>query len=153
MRYRRFRRKDDEKFEKFFFYLFLFLLLVWVSGYFFNRGEHVAATVPKIDNIYYGISIQVLNGCGVKGVSQAFAEMLRAGGFTVDYFGNASSMDYPETILLDRKGNRAKALLITNFLGLDSLDVIIQRASEFVYTDFVLIIGRDYKRYLKKEGV
>lgn len=143
--------KRESIIERFFVYFFLLLLVVWISGYFFNRGEKVNRL--SVDSIYKGISVQVLNGCGVKGISQVLSELLRAEGFTVDNFGNASSMDYPETIILDRKGNRSKAMALADFLGLDSSFVVLQRASDFVYTDLVLIIGKDYKRYFKREGL
>jgi len=134
--------------EKLGFFILLGVLLLWVAGYFFNPKTSrvkLQSAIPA-NGI---IRIQVLNGCGIKGLSQIFAEHLRAQGFYVD-IGNAQSRDYPETILLDRKGKKEEAKAIAGILGLDTTSVLLERSSSFVYPDFVLIIGRDYRKYLKK---
>ena len=86
------------------------------------------------------VIVEVLNGCGLPGVAERVAERLRDGGFDVMFIGNADDFDYAGTLVVDRSGDRSKALAVARALG--DASVICQMSSA-AFVDATVVIGAD----------
>lgn len=102
-------------------------------------GEAVSA-VPSIGRI------QVLNGCGVPGAADRMTDFLRARKFNVANTGNASSWNYPSTLVVSSSKNLTVAGLIAAALRTDHL--VLMRKEDHAY-DVTVIIGPDWEERIK----
>ncbi len=91
------------------------------------------------------VTVLVLNGCGVSGVGQKAARQLRALGFDVVDYRNADAFDYSETIVVDRAGDMGSALNVARNVKTGN---VIQQIQETPLEDVVVIVGKDYERFL-----
>lgn len=95
------------------------------------------------------ISILVLNGCGAEGIGFRTAKHLRGLGFDVVDFQNADGFGYDETIVVDRSGDMGSAMNVARELRTPN---VIQQLQATPLEDVVVIVGRDYERYLGEAG-
>ncbi len=95
--------------------------------------------------------IEVLNGCGIKGIALKFTDFLRRNGFDVIETGNYTLLgmrksdyyfDVRETIVIDRSEKLSPARDVARILGTDN---IIKQISSDLMVDVTVIIGKDYK--------
>ena len=95
--------------------------------------------------------IEVLNGCGIKGIALKLTDFLRRNGFDVIETGNYTLLgmrkddyyfDMRETIVIDRSGQLSPAEDVARILGTDN---IIKQYSSELMVDVTVIIGKDYK--------
>ena len=86
------------------------------------------------------VVVEILNGCGRSGVAEQVASHLRGCGFDVMYVGNADDFEFAETIVVDRTGDRDKALAVAAALG--DVPVVDQVSSAF-FVDVTVILGDD----------
>lgn len=91
------------------------------------------------------IQIEVLNGCGVDGIANAYTGLLRKNGFDVVETGNFETFDLQETIIISRSGVMANAYRVANALGV-SEDNVIRESSPDFYLDVSVIIGHDFEK-------
>lgn len=91
------------------------------------------------------IQIEVLNGCGVPGIANAYTGLLRKNGFDVVETGNFETFDLQETIIISRSGVMDNAYRVANALGVSSENVIRESSSDF-YLDVSVIIGKDFEK-------
>lgn len=111
-----------------------------------NQKEQLALDLYE-ENPILDIKIEVLNGCGEKGIAAKIADFLRTEHIDVIRSENADNFDYARTILIQRSDNlfnlktTAKAL---NFDINDEARVII-RPSSIADVDLTLILGKDYR--------
>ncbi len=91
------------------------------------------------------IRIQVLNGCGVKGLTRAVTPALRAKGFDVRESRNAANFDYPQSLVIDRKGNAPLAQAVADSLGIDHARVSTEIIGNQLDIDVSVVVGRDYR--------
>jgi hypothetical protein len=92
------------------------------------------------------VRVQVLNGCGMNGVAQRVANLLRLNGYDVIEVGNAASFDYSDTVVLDRVGKGGRAQEVAVVLGVES--AIIQRIEGSPF-EATVIVGKDVKRLIR----
>ena len=90
------------------------------------------------------IQIEVLNGCGVPGIANAYTGLLRSNGFDVVETGNFETFDLKETIIISRSGVMDNAYRVANALGVSEKNVI-QESSPDYYLDVSVVIGQDYE--------
>jgi hypothetical protein len=86
------------------------------------------------------VSVEILNGCGKPGIAERTSEYLMEHGFDIMYVGNADDFNYPETVIVDRTGDRCKARAVAKALGTGG--VIYQTTSVF-FVDVTVILGND----------
>jgi len=86
-------------------------------------------------------SIEVLNGCGISGAAGAAADYLRSKGFDVKDIGNASSWNYPVTIVASRTVDTDIAEKVSRMLNTDKM--IIMRNGDTRY-DATVFLGADF---------
>lgn len=91
------------------------------------------------------IRLQVLNGCGVKGLAKLVAPGLRAKGFDVREVSNAGSFGYPHSLVYDRLGMIENALAVAESLGIEPAQVSTEIARNLVDIDVTLIVGADFR--------
>lgn len=88
--------------------------------------------------------VQVLNGCGVRGIGKRVAPILRERGFDVREIGNAAHFRHDHTLILDRKGDPGRGVALANSLGIDHTFVRTEIDAKLVDIDLTLIVGRDH---------
>ena len=91
------------------------------------------------------IQIEVLNGCGVSGIGNAYTGLLRENGFDVVETGNFETFDVQETVIVSRSGVMKNALRVANALGVSEDNVILESSPDY-YLDVSVIIGHDYEK-------
>jgi hypothetical protein len=89
------------------------------------------------------IQLDVLNGCGAKGVASRFTSFLRTAGFDVVEMKNYKVSAVPSTLVVDRIGDLAAARRVASALGVAEKNVIQQINSDY-FVNVSVIIGGDY---------
>ncbi len=84
--------------------------------------------------------VEVLNGCGRKGVAAQVAERLRRGGVDVVYVGNAGSFDHLRTLVVDRMGCDECAQAVADELGVRTVTVEIDSLR---LVEVTVVVGHD----------
>jgi hypothetical protein len=87
------------------------------------------------------VVVEVLNGCGRKGIGERASEVLMDHGFDVMFLGNADDFEYTETLVIDRTGDRSKAVALTEALGVGR---VISQQSTSSYVEATVIVGTDF---------
>ncbi len=93
------------------------------------------------------IKVEVLNGCGEKGIAAKIADFLRTEHIDVVRSENADNFDYERTTLIHRSDNLSNLKTMAKALNFDINDedrVIIQPSSTSD-VDLTLILGKDYR--------
>ena len=102
-----------------------------------GNGEQDHTPPPRI------IQLDVLNGCGGKGVASKFTSYLRGAGFDVVEMKNYKVSSVPRTLVVDRVGNLAAARRVATSLGVSESN-IVQQINPDYFVDVSVIIGGDY---------
>lgn len=115
-----------------------------------DEGAPGSAAAPGVSGLPSGmpersIRLQVLNGCGVKGLAKIVSPALRAKGFDVRETRNAGSFRYVNTLVMDRVGRLGLAQAVADSLGVDRSRVSTEIARNLVDIDVTLIVGADYE--------
>ena len=92
------------------------------------------------------IQVEVLNGCGKKGIADKFTELLRKNNFDVVNTGNYKTFDVNYSIVIDRTGNLQNATKLADLLNIDCKNVI-QQINKNYFLDVTLIVGKDYNSF------
>ncbi len=134
-----------------FFNITIFLLSVVVAFLSYS-------IISKLNNYFSGeeseekivvtskpVQLEVLNGCGVKGIADRFTDYLRSSNFDVVNIGNYRSFDIDNSLIIDRTGNYKNALKLASLLGVED-NQIIQQVNKNYFLDITLIIGKDHKQ-------
>lgn len=128
---------------------FLSVLLILLLAALFTRiiyprifNERAELQSELISEI---IQIEVLNGCGVSGIANAYTGLLRSNGFDVVETGNFETFDLQETVIISRSGVMDNAYRVANALGVSEENVIRESSPDF-YLDVSVIIGHDYEK-------
>jgi len=85
--------------------------------------------------------VEVLNAAGRAGLARAATERLRAQGFDVVYFGNASGFGRDSSIVLDRAGDPAAAAAVAKALGIPT---VRSEPDPGLYLEVTVILGLDW---------
>jgi hypothetical protein len=113
----------------------------YAYGYFSSKNSPPPPIEqPKPQKI---IQVDVLNGCGLKGIAAKFTNYLRSHGVDVVETQNYKTFQVSRTLVVDRVGNLASARYIAMILGIDSTNVIQQLNPDY-FVDVSVIIGLDY---------
>jgi len=113
-----------------------------------ERDVAIAATPPSdvaAAQPARSIRLQVLNGCGVKGLAKVVSPALRAKGFDVRETRNAGSFRYTQSLVMDRVGRPELAQAVADSLGIDRSRVTTEIARNLVDIDVTVIVGADYQ--------
>jgi hypothetical protein len=114
-----------------------------------NERDVASAEAPSSDvapvQLERSIRLQVLNGCGVKGLAKIVSPALRAKGFDVRETRNAGSYRYTQSLVMDRVGRPELAQAVAESLGIDRSRVTTEMARNLVDIDVTVIVGADYE--------
>jgi hypothetical protein len=142
------RARSDWKSNLIQFFIGLVLVIDVVLIYFIVRNCSRQTAVPvveqEVQEIPQILQIEVLNGCGVKGVAAQLTDYLRLQGFDVVKTDNFESFNVTETMVIDRRGNRENGIRIADALGLGE-ERVLQEVNDAYLIDATLIIGKDFQ--------
>ncbi|MAJ90657.1 MAG: hypothetical protein CMF40_00510 [Legionellales bacterium] len=102
------------------------------------------------ENPLQNVKVEVLNGCGIKGIAAKTATFLRLEHqINVIRSDNADNHDYPYTIIITRKEElEARKLICRSFgIPLDNETILRHEPDESVDLDATIIIGKDIHTY------
>ncbi len=109
-------------------------------------NQRVEASSQLISEI---IQIEVLNGCGIPGIANAYTGVLRSNGFDVVETGNFDHFNLEKTIVISRSGVLDNARRVASALGVDPIHIIREESPDY-FLDVTVVIGHDYE-LLNKE--
>ena len=101
-------------------------------------AEATAVNQPVVDG---RVTVEVLNAGGVSGVARAATAALRSAGFDVVSFGNASSFDQVESVVVDRIGDPNHALSVASVLGIRN---VRSEPDSNLYLDISVLLGSQW---------
>lgn len=107
-----------------------------------QRAETESQLISEI------IQIEVLNGCGIPGIANAYTGVLRENGFDVVETGNYDNFNLEKTIVISRSGVLDNARRVANALGVDPINVIREESPDY-FLDVTVVIGHDYEQLNK----
>ena len=125
-----------------------------------HTGIPIEVTFPKIDprplaievyqkNPIQNIKVEVLNGCGLKGIAARTADFLRANHVDVVRSDNADHYDYPNTVIISRNENVESLKAVSRSFGvtLDDKTHILTDPDESLGVDVTVILGKDITNF------
>lgn len=132
-------------------------ILTMLGSMIFNQGRSYSVESPT-----GAVTVQVLNGCGVRGAAESLAGALLPGDGSVMYDiiekADAKTGAFARTVIVDRIGSSSspgglsnEALMMADRLGIDREDVILLRLEDNILDiDVTVIAGADYSGYVEK---
>ncbi len=125
----------------------LFFVVAYFSYTYLSQDDEIskAKTEAQQSKSSRVLQLDVLNGCGAKGVSAKFTSYLRAHEFDVVDIRNYRSSHLPLTLVVDRVGNLEAARRVASALGVGR-EQIVQQINPDYFVDVSVIIGEDYAR-------
>ncbi len=88
------------------------------------------------------IRIQILNGCGVRGIARRFADCMRNKGYDVRETGNAARFNYSTSRVICRVDDASLARLTANDLGV--AEISVDPDPKLVDVEVTIILGNDH---------
>jgi len=141
--------------------VFLMGFFVSFSKNLSHDGVPVEVTFPEIKNqpklavdVYkknpiQNIKIEVLNGCGEKGLAAVASKFFRMNKIDVVRADNAEHHDYLNTIIIQRNENIKSLDMVTKSFGISNTDKerIKIIPDETLGVDVTVILGKDYQLF------
>ena len=112
----------------------LLVLLLAVSASVALRSARGLRPLPR------PTQVQVLNGSGAPDLARTVTDRLRDRGLDVVAVGNADASDYPQTLVLLRRGDLGVARMVAQRLG---AGVPLLQRDPTLLVDVTVILGRD----------
>ncbi len=100
--------------------------------------------VQTYDALNKIIQIEVLNGCGEKGVADLYANFLRKNNYDVIDYKNADNFNYNSSKIIVHNNNLAVEN-VADLFNIESKNVDYL-FNENIFYDMTLIVGKDYKQ-------
>jgi len=127
------------------------IILLVVVAVFFYSFYRKSALVSEQDLSPRPLRVQILNGCGEKGITEVVEKKLQTEAQEVIYHvvdrDNAESFGFPQSLVVDRIGNEEAALRLARLLGVEAKNIVTQKLSDNLYDlDFTIVVGGDFDR-------
>ncbi len=119
------------------------LVIGAVLGYAFLGKTETGDAVKAPAAAQRIIQLDVMNGCGVKGISAKFTKYLRMHGFDVVEMKNYKTFSVSHTLVIDRVGDLSAARHVANALGVPE-NHVVQQINPDYFVDVSVVIGADY---------
>ena len=114
-----------------------------------NQPRKLAADVHNLNPVH-NIKVEVLNGCGIKGIAAKTAEFLLLE-YQIDVIrsDNADNHSYPNTLIILRNEKLEAVELLRKPFGIAQNDetVIQTKPDESLGVDVTIILGKDIQTY------
>lgn len=118
-----------------------YLIFLLFSSFYSEQTEKKIVIKPTFKN---KLQVEVLNGCGVKGITEEVTKFLRSKNIDVVKTGNYFNFNVEKTLIVERKGNSENAKIVAQMLGANDSN-ILESFNQNLYLDLTIIVGRDYK--------
>ncbi|MBE2280562.1 MAG: LytR C-terminal domain-containing protein [Ignavibacteriaceae bacterium] len=118
-----------------------YLIFLLFSSFYAEQTEKKIVLKPTFKST---LQVEVLNGCGVKGITEEVTKFLRSKNIDVVKTGNYSNFNVEKTLIVERKGNSENAKIVAQMLGANDSN-ILESFNQNLYLDLTIIVGRDYK--------
>lgn len=100
----------------------------------------VASVAGSGGKIY---TVEILNGTMEKGLAQRTSEIFGSFGFDVVAIGNADTMDYSKTLVIDRFGDKEALTTLANVIKCENFaEAAAYKGS--IRADYTIILGKDF---------
>ena len=103
-------------------------------------------------NPIQNVKIEVLNGCGIKGIASKTSEYLRMN-HQIDVIksDNADRYNYPNTLIIGRNEDVEKIILVSKSFGVSvkNKNIVKHEPDESLGVDVTVILGEDITSYSK----
>ncbi len=111
-----------------------------------NKKAQLAVDLYE-ENPILDIKVEVLNGCGEKGIAAKISDFLRTEHIDVVRSENADNFDYEMTFLIQRSYDFTNLKTVAAALDFDinNEDRVITQPSSTADVDLTLILGKDYR--------
>jgi len=111
-----------------------------------NQKAQLAVDLYE-ENPILDIKVEVLNGCGEKGIAVKIADFLRTEHIDVVRSENADNFDYEKTVLIQRSYDFSNLKTVASAIDFDvnNEDRVITQPSSTADVDITLILGKDYR--------
>lgn len=100
---------------------------------------------PPATPVARRIQVEVLNGCGVKGLAEKFTRYLRKANIDVVSRGNYTHFEVEKSRILDRIDNPERVKQVAEIIGISPEQISVRRDPN-LQLDATIIIGADYRR-------
>ena len=158
--------KKSKRQTKFVYNILIVVLAVVVIGFIYSFAQKsfrggVTLQKPQLsanqktqlaldlyeENPILDIKVEVLNGCGEKGIAAKIADFLRTEHIDVMRSENADNFDYEKTLLIQRSYDfsNLKTVAKTLDFNVNNEDQVITHTSSTADVDITLILGKDYR--------
>ncbi len=142
-------------------------LIVVVAGFtwsFLSNSNDNKIIIPREDlsrllaksvyenNTGHRIKVEILNGCGIKGLALRYSDYLRDAGIDVISTGNADNYHYDHSEIFHRRGDFNQAKEIAKLLGIAPA-YISEKPDTNLFLDETIILGEDYLDLLTCEKI
>jgi hypothetical protein len=124
--------------------VFAVLVLIgsMVAGMAGAGGEPPVAEEQEMLRLEGRVRVEVLNASGIPGLARRGTEHLRARGFDVVYYGNASGFGGDSSLVLDRVGRPEEAERVAREMGVREVRSVPDTT---LYLDVTVVLGRDWE--------
>ena len=108
--------------------------------------DHQTALMSQIKthNSNEIIQIEVLNGCGDKGIADLYATFLRENDYDVIDYKNAENFNYNSSKIIVHNNN-LYVEDVANLFQIDSKNIDYHFDDDNIIHDITIIVGKDYK--------
>tara|TARA_Y100001970_G_scaffold156055_1_gene191037 strand:+ start:433 stop:981 length:549 start_codon:yes stop_codon:yes gene_type:complete len=116
-----------------------------------NKPRELAANIYEKRPIHQ-VKVEILNGCGIKGLAAKTAEyLLLEHQIDVVKSDNADNHNYPKTLIIGRNEKFQSIELLSKSFGIPFNDksVIQHQPDESLGVDVTVILGKDINNYTK----
>lgn len=97
---------------------------------------------PRLD--WSKVQIDVLNGCGEKGIARKASDWMKKRGYKVHDATNADRHDYPDSFIQLRKGDYEAAAKLADDIGISRARIFDIRSGKEEKVNLTLVIGLDF---------
>jgi len=119
--------------------------IIWKYGFATNENLFTQESAVK-QNETQRIRVEVLNGCGVKGLASKFTDYLRTQGFDVVITENYQSFDVDSSFVIDRISLKSgNAYRLARSLGISS-KLVNAILSDDLAVEASIVLGKDYAK-------
>lgn len=110
------------------------------------QNQVVNETDTADPKVLAGLRVEILNGNGLAGSAAGVSTQLQAYHVYIPNVDNAAHFNYPETLLVDWKGNLTKAMALATALHISADNIIVyDRPNKPL--DFTIVVGHDQGFY------
>jgi len=128
------------------------LMLLSINGYLvYSAYDKIIKIFPAVSSINKNetslpLKVEIVNGCGIKGLGDKLTDILREKRVDVIQSGNYYQFNINKTVIIDRAGNNLKAKNIAKLLGIPEQQIICL-TNKSLFLDVTVLAGKDFYNF------